>query len=247
MTTGNGKVNGGTIAPLRNVAAFNELVDRTIKRPAHLPGMATFHGFSGFGKTWAAIYATNRHGCRYVEMGQSWTQRKLCSAILAELGMMARGTIADMVDNIVDALATDERPLIIDEADHLVTRGMVELVREIHDKSDVPVVLIGEELLPAKLSKFERIHNRMLDWLPAQPADLSDVRHLAQLYAPEVLIEDDLLQRIADAAQGRIRRICVNLERVRERARVLGAARIDMGLWGEEAFFSGQPPVRRAV
>ncbi|EGJ49017.1 AAA family ATPase [Desulfocurvibacter africanus] len=237
--------NGGTIAPLRNVGLFHELVGRVTSRPAHLPGMATFHGFSGYGKTFAATYAANRFRAKYVEIGESWTKRKLCSAILAELGVPARGTIADMVEKIIEALAVDQVPLIIDEADHLCGGGMVELVREIHDKSGAAIVLIGEELLPDKLAKWERVHNRMLDWVPAQPADLDDVRHLARLYCSGLEIGEDLLAKVAESSQGRVRRACVNLERIRERAATEGQEFMGLAQWGSEALFSGRPPARR--
>ena len=121
----------------------------------------------------------------------------------------------------------------------------MELVREIHDKSCSAIVLIGEELLPSKLVGWERFHNRMLDWVPAQPADLSDVRHLARLYAPEVTMADDLLGKIADAASGRVRRACVSIERVREMASTSGLAEVDLAAWGDRPLFLGQPPARR--
>ena len=241
------KVNGNsTIAPLQNVALFTSLVRRVTERPAHLPGMATFHGYSGYGKTFAATYAANKFSARYIEMGESWTKKKLCAAVLTELGVQTQAkTIADQMDQIVEALAIDGVPLIIDEADYLATKGLINLVREIHDKSGAPVLLIGEEGLPAALSKWERVHNRMLDWVPAQPATLEDARHLARLYCPGVTVEDELLSNIAEAASGRARRICVSLERVREMAATEGIEKIGMSQWGDRKFFRGQPPARR--
>ena len=240
MTNGN-----GTIAPLRNVGLFVELVERVLSRPAHLPGMATFHGFSGYGKTFSATLAANTHRALYVEVGSTWTRKRFLDALLTELGQPGRGTIADMADLVISTLAQEGRPLIIDEFDHVVARGYVDLVREIHDKSCSAIILIGEELLPSKLARWERFHNRMLDWCPAQPADLADVRHLATLYAPKVAIADDLLDRIADAAQGRVRRACVSIERVREMASTSGLSAVDLAAWGDRPLFLGQPPARR--
>lgn len=240
MTNGN-----GTIAPLRNVGLCMELVERVMSRPAHLPGLATFHGFSGYGKTFSATLAANTHRALYVEVGSTWTRKRFLEALLTELGQPARGTIADMADLVISTLAQEGRPLIIDEFDHVVARGYVELVREIHDKSCSAIILIGEELLPSKLVKWERFHGRMLDWIPAQPADLTDVRHLAQLYAPGVVITDDLLARITEAASGRVRRACVSIERVCEMARTGGLATVDLATWGDRPLFMGLPPARR--
>lgn len=242
---------GKSYAPLRNMALFSELMQRVMHRESHLPGMACFYGHSGYGKTFSAIWAANRARAYYVELGETWTRKTLCQSILRELGltsMMGQGALPDLVSAIVDRLAEErDRPLIIDEADFLVKKGMIDLVREIHDKSQAPVILIGEELLPVKLQKYERTHNRMLDWVAAVPCDLKDAKQLAQLYVPAVEIDDGLVAAIAKASDGRARRIAVNLERVRERAQLQGRKRMSLAEWGDEPFFTGEPPRRRAA
>jgi DNA transposition AAA+ family ATPase len=238
----------GTLAPLKNVALFQALVERVQNRAAHLPGLAVFYGHSGFGKTFSAVYAANRARAYYIEVGETWTRRTLCDAVLKELGETPHGSVTDKVEAIVYRLGEDaERPLIIDEADFLIRRSMVDVIREIHDKSQTPVILIGEELLPSKLMKWERAHNRVLDWVAAEACDLEDARHLARLYAPEVEIEDDLLAEMLRASGGRARRICVNVERIREHAALLDLPRIDRAAWGQGQFFTGEPPKRRVA
>lgn len=236
----------GTIAPLQNVALFTDLVQRVVNRPRHLPGLAIFHGFSGYGKTFSATYAANRHRAYYLEVGESWTKRKFCVALLTELGLSPAGTIADMVDQIIEQLVITDRPLIIDEADFIVSRGYHETIREVHDKSGAPIVLIGEEMLPVKLQRFERFHNRVIDWVAAQPADLDDAQALAALYSPDVAIGRDLLELIVTRSDGRVRRICTNIERVRSEARLRGADSIDRAAWGDRPLFTGKPPARRS-
>lgn len=240
-------MNHLTIAPLKNVSAFSELVDRVMNRPAHLPGMATFHGYSGYGKSWAAIYAANKFGAICIEAGESWSRAKFCDVLLHELGLQPRGTIAQKVDKIVEALMLANAPLIIDEFDFIVQKRFVELVREIHDNSGAAMILIGEELLPDKLAEWERFHNRVLDWIPAQPADLDDVCHLARLYAPKVEIAPALLEHILKLSQGRVRRICVNLGHIHEFAKTEGVSSVDMAHASSLRLATGKPPQRRAA
>lgn len=241
-------VNGSAapgIAPLRNVALFHELVERMINRPAHLPGLGCFYGFSGLGKSFSATYGANCFQAHYVEAGSTWTRKKLCERILQELGVaQPRGTVADLADEVIQALSLSGHPLIIDEFDHLVARGSVELIREIHDKSGAAIILIGEEQLPRKLAVFERFHNRVLDWVPAQPADLDDMGHLARLYAPGVTFARDLLERIVAESKGQVRRIAVNIEKAREKAATSGLKSIALSDWGSERFFTGSAPMR---
>lgn len=234
-----------SVAPLRNVAALTALIDRVQNRAIGLPGMACFYGWSGFGKSTAAIYAANKFQAVLVQCKSAWTKKSVCSAILAELGLPAKGNTADMVDRIAAQLAVQGVPLIIDEADHVVARKMVEIVRDIYEGSQAPVILIGEELLPQKLKEWERVHGRMLDWVAAQPADMSDLNHLAAIYAPGLSIDDFLKAELLRMSQGSTRRVCVNLAQLNERAQVLGAERIGKGDFDQRAFFTGAAPVPR--
>lgn len=238
-----------SIAPLRNMVLFNGLLDRVLGRGPNLPGMATFYGPSGYGKTFSAVWGAARANARYVRLGETTTRKTMCQDIVRELGIsgLPGGQLTDLVDAIVDALAETNSPLIIDEADFLVKKGLVDLARELHDRSGAPVILIGEELLPAKLGKFERTHNRMLDWVAAIPCDLRDAQQLARVYCAGVDVDDDLIGAIAKASEGRARRIGVNLHRVREKAKVMGKSRMTLADWGDEAWFTGEPPKRRVA
>lgn len=246
MTEDTANVN--SIAPLKNVTLMNALVERVMNRSPGLPGMATFHGFSGYGKTSAATYAAVKHRCYHIQVKSVWTQKKLCQSILLALGIQPARTIADMVDQIGEELALSGRPLLIDEADFLVAKRMIEVVRDIYESSGAAIILIGEEHLPGKLKAWERVHGRMLDWVAAQPASLADAKHLAGLYCPGVEIEAELLAKLHEASGGSARRICVNLDRIRELARTRGLGAVGAKEWGERQFFQGIPPhARRAA
>lgn len=234
-----------SVAPLKNVSALVALVDRVQARSPSLPGMACFYGPSGFGKSTAAIYAANKFQAYSVQVKSCWTKKKLCEAIVVEMGLKSARTIADMVDQIAEQLALTDRPLLIDEADHLVARKMIEIVRDIYEGCQAPVILIGEERLPQALRQWERVHGRMLSWVQAEPGDLSDVHHLARLYCPGVHLSDDFKAKLLQGARQSIRRICVNLDQVSEFARTRGLERIDLEVWGDRGFFDGVAPAPR--
>ncbi|MEL7112610.1 MAG: ATP-binding protein, partial [Pseudomonadota bacterium] len=82
----------------------------------------------------------------------------------------------------------------------------------------------------------------------AEPADISDIHHLTRLYAPGITIAPEILQTILKASHGSLRRICVNLDQVRELAMIEGLAQIGKMDWGKRQFFTGEAPApRRAV
>lgn len=236
---------GATTAPLQNVALCNDALERAMNRPAHLPGLVCFYGPSGWGKSTAAAYVANKHRAYYVECKSSWTKKALLLAVLKEMGVAPAKTLYEMVDQISEQLVLSGRPLIIDEMDHIVTKKATEVVRDVYEGSNAAILLIGEEMLPAKLREWERFHNRMLSWVPAQPCDMDDVRHLAGLYCREVAIADDLLTRIQEVSRGAARRIAVNIEEVRQAGLTEGWDQVDLATWGERSLYSGDAPKRR--
>lgn len=236
---------------LKNVGAFMVMTRRLIDRDPHLPGIGVFSGWSGLGKSYASLYAQNKTHAIRTEVGDSWTRRTFLEAVLKELGReprKGRRTTADLAAQAIEALGDDpKRPLIVDEADKLVDKGIVEIVRELHEFSGAPVILIGEERLPTKLVAVERLHNRVLDWQQAQPCDAEDARLLADAFAPKVKIADDLLEHIRRQSDGRARRIVVNVARVAEAALNKGQKAIDLATWNNRPLYTGEPPAVRAV
>ncbi|KQZ14338.1 hypothetical protein ASD44_09830 [Mesorhizobium sp. Root554] len=237
----------GSVAPLKNVASCLALIDTLIHRPSHLPNIGVFSGFSGYGKTMAAQYCWNRKGAIFVEVFDFWTRKKFCQALLAELGVVrTRGTIGDMMDEIISRLGDDPaRPVIIDEADKLVDKGMIELVRDINKAAQVPVLLVGEELLPQKLEQYERVHNRVLEWVLAQPCDLDDARTLASFLYPKLNIGDELLDLIRHQTGGKARKIATTLNSAAAFAANHGLGELTVANYRGRVF-TGETPKRFA-
>ena len=244
MSDGNGSVNGN-LAPLRNVSLFSALVQQVIERPLHLPGIGVFCGPAGLGKTSSAIYAANRHRAIYVAAKSSWTRKKLCQSVLHEMGIDPKVAVYDMVDQIAEGLLTLQRPLIIDEVDHLLRRAdAIEVIRDIYESCNAPIILIGEEKIPSTLKRWERFHSRVLDWVRAEYCNLNDAKHLRRLYCDDLGIADDLLKVILDRSRGSARRICVNLERVKQTAKREGWKEVNADTWGRRDFYTGEAPTR---
>jgi DNA transposition AAA+ family ATPase len=237
--------------PLKNVVLFQELAEQVSSRSSHLPGMACFYGPSGYGKTRSATVGANLCNAFYVELNATSTRKSMCQTILTELALpdLARkASVPDMVNAIQARLAeTSRRPLIIDEADFLLKKDMIDTVRALHDKSGAPVILIGEELLPHKLKAHERAHNRMLNWVAAQPCDRDDTALIAEKLGHGVAFGADLIDAIHKASGGRIRRVLVNVEQITAFARSTSRDHIDLAAWGSRPLSTGEPPSRRAA
>ncbi|WP_440411087.1 AAA family ATPase [Neorhizobium petrolearium] len=241
----NPPVGFGTVAPLKNVAAAYEVAISIINRPAGVDGLGLFYGPSGYGKSKASTFVQNKTGAIYLEVFDFWTKKTFCELLLAELGVdRPKGSIASMMLQVLRRLQDDpNRLLIIDEADKLVDKNMIELVRDIYKGARIPVLLVGEELLPDKLARYERCENRVTAYGMANPSDLDDARALAAIYHRTLRFGDDLLAEVVVQTRGVASRIVTSLAKVAEFARSTGKSEIGLADY-PGPFFTGRAPKR---
>ncbi|NNV20683.1 ATP-binding protein [Ochrobactrum pseudogrignonense] len=249
MSQHNQIVNEASTAPIKNVALCLALARSLQNRHPSQPNLGVFAGFSGYGKSKAAVFAQGGTNAVLIEVSDTWTKKTLLQEILMELGHpQAKGTLADLEKEIIGTLARDpHRPLIIDEADKLVDKNMFEMMRMIAKKANIPVMLIGEELLPKKLERIDRIRDLVLEWKYAQKCDLDDTKSLARAYYPSISISDDLLEHVKEEAKGRARQICNSLHAIANAANVAGLSQIGLKDYRSQNgyFASDKVPVRR--
>lgn len=238
-------MSNAKIAPLTNVGLLSSAIDRTLQRPLGLPGLVVMYGKSGLGKSVSAAVAANRHRAYYVECRDTWTKKAFLLAILREMGLVPSRTLSEMVDQVAEQLTLSSRPLLIDDAQYLLDKAVANVITDIYNASQGTIVLIGEERVPASLAKLERLHNRVLEWVPAQPATLDDLRTLAETTYPDLEIEDELLDDLRSKTRGCLRRAAVNLYRINTEAQAHGVNSFGMALWGNRGWFTGEAPAAR--
>lgn len=235
-------------APLTNVVlllnAVNEAIDDC--RDMGEGFFVAFYGHPGYGKTQACNYVRSKVRGYRVECCGHWTKRSLLKALLFEMSIPASGNTDDMFNVVVAQLQASQRPVILDEADQLIKPTLIEMVRNMMDKSRVPVILSGEERLIQKLERteYERSHSRILKPVPAQPADLNDTNILAEMYCPGVSIDEDWLKELHSQTGGNARRISINLNRAKNESQYLGGE-ITLQAWGNRGWFTGRTPATR--
>ncbi|WP_188134253.1 ATP-binding protein [Rhizobium sp. RU35A] len=235
----------GSWAPLKNVATGMSVAYKIIERPAGVDGLGLFYGPSGYGKSKASTYIQNKTNAIYLEVFEFWTRRTFCELLLEELGVsQPRGSIATMMREILRRLQDDpNRLLIIDEADKLIDKHMIEYVRDIYKGARIPVLLVGEEQLPQKLARYERCENRVTAFGMANPADLDDAQKLARIYHPRLTIGEDLLTEVVAKTRGVASRVVTSLAEIGQFATANGLTSIDLQTYGG-TFFTGQAPRR---
>ena len=238
-----------SIAQIRNISQCYEAVKRTMERNPLLPGISAFYGPSGFGKSTAANFVATKTNAFYVQVKSTYTKKAFLQALLREMSIPYPATLSEMMELATSELAKSGRPLIIDEFDHLVQGNKVEIIRDLYEGSQGTFLIIGEEMLARKLEKWERFHGRILNWVPALPADLNDVMLLASIYAPQLQIDEPVLEQLLGQVRGSTRRVSTNLEMLNEKALEAGTPHITKHVLKElllDGFVTGESPKPRS-
>lgn len=229
------------IIPLTNVGLLAGAIERAMQRPIGLPGLVVMYGPSGLGKSVAAACAANQHRAYYVECRNVWTRKAFLLAILQEMAVTPARTLSEMVDQIAEQLSRSGRPLIVDDVQYLLDKAAGNVLTDIYNASQGTIVLIGEKGVPSSMVKLERLHNRVLEWVPAQDASLADVKRLAVASYPNLQIADDLLADLVKHVKGCLRRVAVNLYRVNSECMAKGLREVDLAAW-TLGWFVGEAP-----
>lgn len=239
----------GGLANTRNITQLTEAIMRTKERHHLLPGISCLYGPSGSGKSTSASYVANNNFAYYVQAASTDSKKSFMQAVLREMRIPGGKTLPEMVEAVSTELAKSGRPLIIDEVDHLVRGNKVELIRDLYEKSQGTILIIGEEFLPKKLEKFERFHGRMAHWVQALPADVNDAIALSAVYAPNVEIHIAVFEKLIAEVRGSTRRVSINLDLMNEAALETGIKSVDLNSLKKllpSGFVTGESPRPRS-
>lgn len=158
----------------KRVAAFRQairVVEDTIKGQ---PGLMVVWGLPGRGKTSCVEdYAVNS-GAVYLYVEDETTPLGLLQDICRELNGMQPRQKKHAKRIIAEELDDSARTLLIDEADKLCIHGLGHL-KDIHDMTGVPVVLVGEPALYGKLHSRTRLWDRVTKTVEFGSVTLEDV------------------------------------------------------------------------
>jgi hypothetical protein len=241
------------VLPIANVSRLQAAGDALMNRPHGMPGIGLVWSPTGYGKSTATCWFCIARNGVYVRALRLWSAKTMLTTIARELDVAAKGTNAAILDAIVDALTITQRPLFIDEADYLMDkRALIDTLRDIHDLSTVPVVLIGEPSIEKEIKHNARFAGRISQWVKFEGLDMSDARMIARENC-EVAVADDLLQRLYTAAcpkdrngnltgGAEVRRLVVGLSEIEKLARKKGLTVMEDLDWPHGAdFFKGSP------
>lgn len=227
------------IAPVKNVLRLAELGESLKDRGIRTPGIGVVYGETGFGKSTALTwYGVRQVRAVYVRAFQVWTPMTMLETIAGELDISPQRSLVHTLHAIVRELVTQDRMLIVDEADYLVDKkALLNTLRDLHDNSTMPLILVGMADFVKKLkSRIDQrqFAGRVAFELEFKPLDLADTTLLAeQLLNDGITVHADLLAKLHAACEGSTRLVCVGLQRIESLAIKKGLKKVTVNDWGD--------------
>lgn len=149
-----------TFVETYSVIALRNAVSGAFDAGEGQPAMVMTFGEPGTGKTKAARSLYAEHGGIYLRALEGMTQNAFLQAICFELDGTTPHGSARAKQAILSQLRDEPCPVFVDEADRLHVSRLEDL-RDIHDVTGSPIVLIGEMGLPTRVKARERINDRI--------------------------------------------------------------------------------------
>ncbi len=173
--------------------------------------ICVLYGAAGLGKTMTLKeYARRDDAVIFIEADPGYTARTLLEELCGRLKQNKNGNIHTLIDLCVEKLKGTGRLLIIDEAELLPYRAL-EVVRRLHDKAGIGVVMAGMPRLivnlKGKRGEFAQLYSRVALALDmGNSLDREDFDQIAVDLMPEA---EDLKIRNAlyDQSKGNARRL----------------------------------------
>ncbi len=150
-----------TFIKTKNVKRFITLMDELQKLPFNIPKLALVYGEHGLGKSQTIQWWADKNDSVYVRATQGMTSRWLLSEIAEELGEDPFWHSQETFGLIENHLRQNPKIIIVDEIDYLIEKHTVETLRDLHDKTGCPIVLVGMGAADKKLARYPHLMDRV--------------------------------------------------------------------------------------
>jgi len=160
----------------QNVKNFINLMNNIKNRPENVPGMALVYGEPGLGKSKAVLWWVAQNDAVYIRGTNLMSGRWFIQEVVEELGEIPYHYSSDLFKQCVRILIEKQIPIIVDEIDYLAgDLKTIETIRDIHDKTNVPVILVGMNMAPQKLARYKHLYDRISEIVQFKPFNKRDV------------------------------------------------------------------------
>lgn len=180
----------------KNVKEFIGFMEELKSLPPNIPKIALVYGEYGLGKSETIKWWTFKNDCVYVRATKGMSVRWLLSEITEELGEEAYWHSQETFNMIENKLRQTPKTIIIDEVDYLINNNVIEILRDLHDRTNCPLVLVGMENIDKKLSRYPHLKDRIYKAFKFKSYESQDIKQIVSELT-EIPISLDGLEYLA--------------------------------------------------
>lgn len=162
----------------KNVKNFVTLMENLKKCPANIPKMALVYGGHGLGKSQTILWWATNNDAVYVRANQGMTSRWLLSEIAEELGEVPFWHSQETFNLIEQNLKANPKIIVVDEVDYLIEKSTIETLRDLHDRTGAPIVLVGMGMADKKIARYKHLEDRIFEKLKFEHFNQQDISEI---------------------------------------------------------------------
>ena len=182
-----------TFIKTKNVKQFITLMDELQKLPPNIPKIALVYGDHGLGKSQTIQWWADKNDSVYVRATQGMTSRWLLTEIAEELGEDPYWHTQETFTLIENHLRQNPKTIIVDEIDYLMEKHTVETLRDLHDKTGCPIVLVGMGAADKKLARYPHLKDRVYKELRFEQFNQDDITDILNQLTDLSFTEDAII------------------------------------------------------
>ena len=163
----------------RNVRNFICLVEALKSKPKNIPKMGLIYGEPGLGKSQTALWLACKYDGIYIRASNLMTSRWLVEEIVREMDELPRYLTSDNFNVVISKLIQKPKIIFVDEIDYLMNNyKSVETLRDIHDKTDCPIIFVGMGLALRKLERYKHLYDRFSEIVKFETFEIEDLSQI---------------------------------------------------------------------
>lgn len=179
-----------------NVKNFIGLVENLLNKPKNIPKMGLIYGEPGLGKSQTALWLACKYDAIYLRATNLMTGRWLLEEIAKEMDEIPRYLTSDNFNLIVQKLKQKPKLIIVDEVDYLMNNlKTIEILRDIHDETDCPIIFVGMGLAHKKLERYKHLFDRFSEIVKFETFGVNDIAQIINQLA-EIKFTTDSIEYI---------------------------------------------------
>lgn len=212
-----------------NYNRFTAGIQAVEQRGAAEAGMMLVHGAPGYGKSHIVGHWAAESSAVFLRANVDWTPKYALVELAKALRVDPSGTAQQLFSRLLERVVQAQAPIVIDESEFSLHQNAaaLEKIRDLSDRAEVTVVLIGMERIQQSISRHKQIASRIAQVVEFTASSLADTEQACRQLS-EVSMTPALMTEVHRISGGRMREVLNVIAAVERIAGINGQDAMDV-------------------